>query len=441
MVAAFFASRAQSRWQFDQLQYQQTHDVLTGLLNRSQFRSRARMSVDPGMPFAVVVVDVNDFSSVNETYGNMTGDALLVEVAAGIAEHATEAEIVGRLSGDVFAVCIPNPRSREFVRDRAIHFAERFRQGFGTGDREGKDFVSLTASFGAALAPTDGTNVDTIIARANVAVAAAKARGPGSLAFYEAGMEGDAQRNITFRNDIAGAIAGNHFVLYFQPHRNTVTGKTSGCEALIRWRDPERGLIPPGAFIPAAERTGIIGSIDTWVMRNALVAAREFAQLYPGFRLYFNVSGRQAGDPRLIDALKDAQRDGLSLETIGIEITETDVMRDFEATRRVCAAVRDLGVRVAIDDFGTGYSSLGALKRLPVDVVKIDQSFVNGILNDRHDGAIVETIIQMTKLCGCDVLAEGVEQEAELDWLRGHACGLVQGYFISHPLLMDEFKA
>jgi EAL domain-containing protein (putative c-di-GMP-specific phosphodiesterase class I) len=197
----------------------------------------------------------------------------------------------------------------------------------------------------------------------------------------------------------------------------------------------------PGAFIPMAERTGVIGDIDVWVVRSALIAACEFSRLYPGFRLYFNVSGRQAGDPRLIEALRDAQRDGLALDTIGIEITETDLLRDFEATRRVCSAVRDLGVRVAIDDFGTGYSSLGALKRLPVDVVKIDQSFVKGILNDRHDAAIVETIIQMTKLFGCDVLAEGVEQEAELEWLSGHSCGLVQGYFIAHPLPMDEFKA
>jgi diguanylate cyclase (GGDEF)-like protein/PAS domain S-box-containing protein len=225
VVSAFFASRAQMRWQFDQLQYQQTHDVLTGLLNRSQFRSRARMSIEPEMPFAVVVVDVNDFSDVNETYGNMIGDALLVEVAAGIAERTTEAEIVGRLSGDVFAVFIPNPRSREYVRDRAIHFAERFRQGFGTGDRAGKEFVALTASLGIALAPGDGNNVDTIIARATTAVAAARIRGPGSLLFYEAGMEGDAQRNITFRNDITEAVASDQSFYTFSRTGTRLRGK------------------------------------------------------------------------------------------------------------------------------------------------------------------------------------------------------------------------
>jgi EAL domain-containing protein (putative c-di-GMP-specific phosphodiesterase class I) len=157
-------------------------------------------------------------------------------------------------------------------------------------------------------------------------------------------------------------------------------------------------------------------------------------------RVYFNLSGRHAGDPKVIDALKGAAAQGLSLANLGIEITETDAMRDFEATRAVCIAARELGVRIALDDFGTGYSSLTALRRLPVDLVKIDRSFVSGILEHQHDAALVETIIQMARIFGCDVLAEGVEQAGEIDWLRRHECTFVQGYAISHPLPIGAFN-
>ena len=429
------------RWQFDQLQYHQTHDVLTGILNRSQFRSRARMASLGSERYAVITLNVNGFGEVNETYGNMIGDALLVEVAAGVSERTSPGEIAGRLGGDVFAIFIPEPRSLDFVRERAVHFAERFRHPFSTGDREGKEFVALTASFGMAVAPHHGSTLDTIISHASVAVAAAKARGRGTMLFYEPGMEGDAERNITFRNELADALRGNQFELYFQPHVNILTGEKSGCEALIRWRHPERGLVLPGQFIPAAERLGLIADVDAWVMREALLKARELAQVRSNCRVYFNLSGRQAGDAKLVDALKEAAGEGLSLSNVGIEITETDAMRDFEATRTVCLAVRELGVRVALDDFGTGYSSLSSLKRLPIDVVKIDRSFISEILNDRHDEAIVETIIQMTRLFECDVLAEGVETEGELDWLRRRSCKFVQGYFIARPLPFDAFTA
>ncbi len=441
VVASFFSSHAQVRWQFDQLQYHQTHDVLTGILNRSQFRSQARMASTDSTSYAVIALNVNGFGEVNETYGNMIGDALLVEVAAGLSERTLPGEIAGRLGGDVFAVFVPAPRSVDFVRERAIHFAERFRHGFSTGDREGKEFIALTASFGMAVAPHHGTTLDTLISHASVAVGTAKARGRGTMHFYEPGMEGDAERNITFRNELADALGGNQFELYFQPHINILTGEKTGCEALIRWHHPQRGLVPPGQFIPAAERSGLIAGIDEWVLREALLKAREFQQLRPDFRLYFNLSGRQAGDPKLIDALKDAAADGVPLQNLGIEITESDAMRDFEATREVCLAARALGVRVAIDDFGTGYSSLSSLKRLPVDLLKIDRSFISGILNDRHDQAIVETIVQMTRLFECDVLAEGVEQEGEMDWLRRHACTYVQGYFVARPLPLDAFTA
>jgi EAL domain-containing protein (putative c-di-GMP-specific phosphodiesterase class I) len=215
----------------------------------------------------------------------------------------------------------------------------------------------------------------------------------------------------------------------------------TGCEALIRWNHPTRGLLLPGEFIPFAEHNGIIGSIDNWVMHETFARVKDVVALRPGFRLYFNLSGRQAGDSSVIRAFATAARNAVPLANIGVEITESDAMRDVEATRRVCRALRRFNVRIAIDDFGTGYSSLSSLKRLPVDIVKIDRSFISGILNDLHDETIAETIISIAKNFGLDALAEGVEQQAEVEWLRRHGCRYMQGYAICRPLPLAEFMA
>jgi EAL domain-containing protein (putative c-di-GMP-specific phosphodiesterase class I) len=229
--------------------------------------------------------------------------------------------------------------------------------------------------------------------------------------------------------------------LFYQPHIEIKTGAVTGCEALIRWLHPQRGVVMPAEFIPFAEQTGMITRIDDWVLRNACAAAMELGALRPDFRLYFNLSGRQAGDPKLIRALVHLARNGIALKHLGVEITESDAMRDVEATRRVCRALRRLNVRVAIDDFGTGYSSLSVLKRLPVDIVKIDRSFISGVLSDRHDETIAETIISISERFGFKSLGEGAEQPSEIDWLRQRSCHYVQGYAICHPLPLAEFKS
>jgi diguanylate cyclase (GGDEF)-like protein len=441
ILASFFANRVHQRWQFERIEYQQSHDVLTGLLSRSQFRSQARTASRTSARFAVITVDINAFREVNETYGHMIGDSVLVEVGNALLKRASREEIVGRTGGDIFSIYIANPPSRDFVLGRAAEFANAFASGFSTGDRDGTGFISRTANLGIAIAPEDGGDVDTILSHADAALLNAKQRGYGSTVFYEVGMEGDAHRRAALRNELAEAIAGNQFTLYYQPHVEIKTGAVTGCEALIRWNHPERGLVMPAHFIPFAEQSGIITGIDDWVLRNACAASVELGALLPGFRLYFNLSGRQAGDPRLIRALTAAARRGVALEHLGVEITESDAMRDVEATRRVCRALRKLNVRVAIDDFGTGYSSLSFLKRLPVDIVKIDRSFISGVLSDKHDETIAETIISISERFGFESLAEGAEQLEEIEWLRKRSCHYVQGYAICHPLPLEEFKA
>jgi diguanylate cyclase (GGDEF)-like protein len=441
VVAAFFANHIQQRWQFDRIAYQQSHDVLTGLLSRSHFRSRARSAAARDTGYAIILVNVDAFREINETRGHVIGDAVLVEVGDALQKRTLPGEIAGRIGGDVFGIYIPNPSSTAAVESRALDFLDVFSTAFSTGDRRGSDFISRTGTLGIAVAPGDGEHIDAILSHAGAALLHAKQRGPSSIVFYAAGMEGDAMRSATLRNELAAAIARDEFELYYQPKVEIATGNVTGCEALIRWNHPTRGLLLPGEFIPFAEHNGIIGSIDNWVMHETFARVKDVVALRPGFRLYFNLSGRQAGDSSVIRAFATAARNAVPLANIGVEITESDAMRDVEATRRVCRALRRFNVRIAIDDFGTGYSSLSSLKRLPVDIVKIDRSFISGILNDLHDETIAETIISIAKNFGLDALAEGVEQQAEVEWLRRHGCRYMQGYAICRPLPLAEFMA
>ena len=439
LLASFVASHLQHNWQFERLQHQQAHDLLTGLLNRSQFRSRARSASRDQSDFAVLKIDISNFGEINAAYGQMIGDALLVEVANALSRALEPLELLGRVAGDVFGVFIPHYVSKQAVRARTDALLGVFSRPFSTGDREGKEFVALTASVGVALSQR-GEQFDLVTSHADSALAATKRRGHGTMLFYEPGMEGDPSFNATLRNELVEAINAQQFELYFQPHVDMQTGKVLGAEALIRWNHPERGIVLPAAFIPFAERSGMIVAIDSWVMSQSFAAAAVFARTRPNFRLYFNLSGRQAGSPDIVRAFSDAAFSGKSLVNIGVEITESDAMRDVIETRQVCQHLRQLGVHVAIDDFGTGYSSLSSLKQLPVDMVKIDRSFVAGVLTDQHDVAITQAIIEITRRFDFVSLAEGVESPEQLVWLRDHGCSIAQGFGICKPLPLGAFN-
>jgi diguanylate cyclase (GGDEF)-like protein len=441
VLATYFEHHVQQRWQFERIRYQQSYDVLTGLLNRSQFRSQTRAAARHSAAHALLLVDVNAFREVNALHGHLIGDAILVEIGHALQRCSHEGDIVGRIGGDVFAIFVAHVKTKEEVALRARIYADVFLQPFSTGDRDGKEFVNRTASIGVAVAPDDGPTAESLFLHAEAALATAKKRGHGSTVFFEEGMESEALLRAELRNELKEALATDQFTLYFQPHIDLFTGEVAGCEALIRWNHPERGLVMPRQFIPAAEQIGMITSIDNWVMRTAFGLAAEFGRLRPDFRLYFNLSGRTAGDPNVVQAFIEAASAGVSLRNIGVEVTETDAMRDVEATRSVCYALRGMDVRIAIDDFGTGYSSLSSLKHLPIDVVKIDQQFISGVLTDQHDETISDTIITIAARFGFESLAEGVEQLEQIGWLRQRACRYIQGYAICHPLPLDDFKS
>jgi diguanylate cyclase (GGDEF)-like protein len=437
-LASYFSNHVERRWQDARFRFEREHDRLTGLLNRSQFHALAGAASPPGSSYAIAVFNLETFREINESYGHALGDAVLVQVANALLATARSDEIVARIGGDVFAVHLAN-RSVAYLRARVHVLAGAVARKSPAGSPEAA--IERSARVGVAVAPDDGDDIDTILSRADASLAIAKARGPGAIVYYQAGMEGDARLRIRLRNELVEALAQDQFTLFYQPHVEIATGRVVGCEALIRWDHPTRGLVSPFEFIPFAEESGFITSIDDWVMRRALKTAAEIGASRPDFRLYFNLSGRQAGNVNLIRAFVRAARQGVPLRNIGVEITETDAMRDLPATRRVLRALRRLDVRTAIDDFGVGYSSLSSLKQLPVDIVKIDRSFVSGLTNNPDDAAMAETIISIAEHFGFESVGEGAETQAEIEWLGRHGCGYVQGYAICHPLPLDRFRA
>jgi len=440
LLADFFASRLQQAAQSDQLIYHMSHDILTGLSNRTQFRLDARTKLMLDGCGALVVVSLDGFRGINEEYGHLIADALLVEVGAALAALATVNDLVGRLAGDTFGMFFGNISSEAELRVRLEAISERFTHPFSTGDREGREFVPLGATMGAALAADASDTIDQLLARADTAVFAAKQHGPGRIEIYQAAMESESGSRSRRLAEISRGFERNEFELFFQPHIDLVSSRVTGAEALIRWRHPTQGLLLPGTFLPFAENNGLIRTITRWVTAEALAASQRLRNLDPTFRLYFNLSAIDFNDEAIVNDLRRAKLQGMHLENIGVELTETAAMQDVGSASRTIRLLQSLGVWVAIDDFGTGYSSLSMLKRLPFDIIKIDQSFVNELLVGDRNSAIAASVIAIGEQLGCETLAEGVESPEQLAWLRERGCRYAQGYTIARPMALDAFE-
>ncbi|HEY0614310.1 MAG TPA: EAL domain-containing protein [Candidatus Elarobacter sp.] len=438
IVAALCASRLQQRVQFERLQHQSTHDPLTGLPNRVAFRVAACRELAAGEPLALAVVDVDRFRELNETHGHQTADALLVEIGAGVAARAGETSLVARLGGDTFGVLMRGVTSREDAERRVETIHALFADAFGTGDRDGTQRVPVSASIGVAMAPHDASAFERLLARADAALRTAKEGGRARWSFFERALEDAFGRARRMQNDLAEALVRGEFVLYFQPHVDIASGTTVGAEALIRWRHPERGLLAPAEFIPFAEEHGMLGAIGHWVMRETVRASRSWRAADPAFRMWFNVSGSELNDPALVQRLHELGEDARG---IGVEISESIAMRDVQTTMRTVAAMREAGVAVALDDFGTGYSSLAHLKRLPIDVLKIDRLFTAGIPDDAHDAAIVAAVVGIASRFGFTTIAEGVETPRQASALLAAGCTQAQGFGYGAPMGEAEFNA
>ena len=413
------------------------YDPLTGLPNRTLLRDRIESAIARshrnGTKTAILFIDLDYFKTVNDTLGHEAGDKILVQVANRLSSVFREIDTVARFGGDEFVAVVSDVRD---IKD-IITIAEKVLRLFDTPfDAEGED-VYLSASIGIALYPDNGKDPSTLIKNADIAMYKAKEEGKNNFAFFSEEMNREAEEILTLKTKLHRALDREEFVLYYQPIYRLATGEIVGLEALLRWRDPQTGLVSPQKFIPLLEELGFIKEVGRWVMERAFSKSKEWEKF--GVYVSVNLSPRQFIDRRfvdkVIDVLKDTDANPFSLV---LEITETSLMYDPEESASRLKKLKTLGFRFAVDDFGTGYSSLAYLKRLPIDVIKIDMTFTKSILHSKVDKAIVSSIVTLAKSLSLETLAEGVETRSQMEIMKELGCDLVQGYYLGKPLPEEE---
>lgn len=425
----------------DLLAYLVIYDALTGLPNRAHFNKRLTMALQaarntPDRKISVVSFNIDRFRNINDTFGQAMGDHLLHELALRLQALWPEPLNLARIPVDHFFGLISDARDPlEVAHELEAATLEMLAKPVLIGDRE----IRVSLSAGIAVFPDDGDNAETLIKNAEAALRKAKQSGERYL-FYQPEMNAQIAQSLGLENKLRTAIDRNEFVLYYQPKVSSATRKVIGLEALIRWRDPEKGLASPSSFIPVLEETGMILQVGAWAIHQALADARQWrkAGIEPP-RIAVNVSAIQLQQKDFVESIREAitgaNEDGSGID---LEITESMVMTNIEQNILRLAAIREMGLAIAIDDFGTGYSSLGYLARLPVDALKIDQSFVGSMTNNQVNMAIVSTIISMAHALDLKVIAEGVEEEEQAKFLTLLKCDELQGYFISPPLPANQ---
>ena len=424
------------------LNYLAYHDPLTGLANRRCFIERLeeslRETAQHGERLAVLFIDLDQFKQVNDSLGHGVGDELLVSVAARLSEHVRLIDMLARLGGDEFICLMEAVRDEDEVELLAREILGAFEYPFKLGDHE----LYLTASVGISLCPADAHSVLDLMRNADTAMYRAKMLGRGNFHFYTAEMTREAQERIQMENLLRRALDNGELSVHLQPQVEARSGQLVGAEALVRWNSPELGLVMPMRFIPLAEDSGLIVGLGNWVLRET---CRQFMQWrMSGFELpqvSVNLSVKQLERPEFIDVLGEIlDETGMDPTCLKLELTESVVMAVGDAFTPL-ERLRDLGISLALDDFGTGYSSLSYLKMLPVQQLKIDRSFVEGIGRNTGDEAIIRTIMELARSLGFEVVAEGVETVEQADFLAALGCEQLQGYLHGKAVAPAEFRA
>jgi diguanylate cyclase (GGDEF)-like protein/PAS domain S-box-containing protein len=434
-VAAQYDITATKRYE-SELEFQTNRDALTGLANRNLLRDRLGQAISYahryGHPIWVLFIDLDRFKFINDTLGHQAGDVLLKAVANRVQSSVRDTDTVARMGGDEFVLVLPERTdaglSTGIVRRIMDAIAEPL-------TIEGHEFF-ISSSIGLSVYPTDGLTPEELIKHADVAMYRAKETGRNNFQFYTSEMNERALERLRIEGDLRNALERGEFVLYYQPQVDLRTREIVGVEALIRWQHPEFGMVPPIRFIALAEETGLIVPIGAWVIQEACRQGKEWQREGLGhLSMSVNLSARQFSQKDLVECVAAALNEsGLSAEYLEIELTESLVMADVENAIGILRELKSIGVKLSIDDFGTGYSSLSYLKRFPIDVLKIDRSFVNDITIDPDDAAIVTSIISLAHSLRLKVIAEGVETIEQLTYLRKHECDQIQGYFFSRPI-------
>ena len=419
------------------------YDRLTDLPNRTLFSDRCAQALASAHRskrlVGVILIALDRFKKVSDTLGHAAGDIVLSEAAARLRTCVSEADTVARFDGEEFALLLSQINEAGELSDVAVSLHDAFKEPF----RLGEQVVYVTTSIGISLYPFNGEDSDTVLRNAGAALYRAKHQGGNNHQFYSADMNAQAVERLALENSLRRAIANNEFITYYQPVVDLVSSEVVGMEALVRWQHPDLGVLPPAKFIGLAEDTGLIVDIGEQVLRTASRQTRKWLDEGLGrLRIAVNVSARHFQQKNFLERLKQVlDETRLDPRCLELELTETSIMENAESAARLLTEIRNLGVKIAIDDFGTGYSSLSYLKRLPIDTVKLDRSFVNGATTDPDDAALVMAIVTLAHNLRLTVIAEGVETAEQLSFLRLLRCDEGQGYLFSKPVPADVFAS
>jgi diguanylate cyclase (GGDEF)-like protein len=419
------------------------YDSITGLANRVLFRQRLVQAIESVVGqrsfLAVMILDIDGFKSINDTLGHAMGDLLLRHATQRFVDSVHGGDTVARLGGDEFGFILQHLEHPE----DAVHVVGQLLRSLALPFDLNGNAALVTASIGVAICPLDGSNAEDLLRHADTAMYSAKESGRNDFRFYQAAMTQQIKRRVDMEHALRRALGQGEFEVWYQPRLNLSNGQLEGAEALLRWRDPQLGLIMPSDFIPLAERTGQIIAIGEWVLDQACQHIRDWrAQGCLIDRVAVNVAAPQIERSDFVGTVRAAlSRHQLPGEALEVEVTESLLLESHEAASGVLRELQSMGVATAIDDFGTGYSSMAYLKRLPIDHLKVDQAFIRDLPNDQGDVAIVQAIIALKRAMNFRMTAEGIETRAQYEFLRDAGCDAGQGYFISRPLPAAEFAS
>jgi diguanylate cyclase (GGDEF)-like protein/PAS domain S-box-containing protein len=440
-VAAQYDITELKRYQLE-LEIQANRDMLTGLANRNLLQDRLKKAIAHAARYRssiwVLVFDIDRFKLINDTLGQKAGDVVLKTIAGRLKSSAREIDTVARFGADEFALVLPQQANVAMSTDIVQRVMNAVSEYIMIGDRE----LHITSSVGIAIYPADGDDAEALLTHAGIAMYRAKDSARNTFQFYRPAMNEQALDRLRIEEELHSALERGEFLLHYQPQVDLATGKIVGMEALIRWLHPTLGMVSPLNFIGVAEDTGLIVPIGEWVVRTACLQNKAWENAGLGtLRVAVNLSARQFAQPDLVAMIADVlQETGLDAHCLEIELTESLIMTDVQQAVLTLQQLKDLGVLLSVDDFGTGYSSLSYLKRFPIDTLKIDQAFVQDITTDADDAVIVNAIISLAHNLQLTVIAEGVETEAQLDYLRRQGCDEIQGYYFSRPVPADAFE-
>lgn len=427
----------------EELKYMAYYDGMTGLYNRNYFISQLAAFIskarDEQREVAVMFVDIDDFRNINDGMGLIVGDELMMNFGQFLSEFSTDNVIVSHFTGDMYCLAIYDPCGQTSVEYIYNMIRNRTRQPFMTSD--GRE-INIKITSGVAMYPDASENVLELINYAEIVMLRAKHDGKDSIQYFDSELLSEFLENLNIENKLRDAVYDMRFEMYFQPQYEAASGNLRGVEALIRWKDPDEGMISPAQFIPLAEKNGTIVPIGQWVIEDSIRTYMQWRQDYDKeFILSINISAIQYRRDDFVRKLIDTiEKYGMNPADLELEITETALIDNYRDVTEKLKILRDYGVRISMDDFGTGYSSLSYLKSLPIDTLKIDKMFVDSVLEDDNTNIIMESIMGMVKRLGLETVAEGVETEEQLEYLKSINCDNVQGYLTGKPQTEEDIE-